>query len=138
MPFAPAAPHPAFPGVPALGLLRVPFPRNSASTPPTLSQPRSLRSLRSPPHRNSGSQSDGEGKTGLSGAGGVWGQRCNKGSWGGSGSPGGQEAFRPGVTASLAVLGSSTPTPTERGPGQQRAHGSRGLVPAFQSGGQAL
>lgn len=31
--FAPAAPRPAFPGVPALGLLRVPFPQNSASTP---------------------------------------------------------------------------------------------------------
>lgn len=45
-----------------------------------------------------------------------------------------------GHTASLAVLGSgsSTPTPTERGPGQQRADGSRGLAPAFQSGGRAL
>lgn len=33
MAFAPAAPRPTFPGVPALGLLRVPFPRNSASHP---------------------------------------------------------------------------------------------------------
>lgn len=30
------------------------------------------------------------------------------------------------------------PPPTERGLGQQRADGSRGLAPAFQSGGRAL
>ena len=45
-----------------------------------------------------------------------------------------------GHTVSLAVLGSgsSTPAPTEREPGQQKADGSRGLASAFQSGGRAL
>ncbi|XP_026936460.1 LLGL scribble cell polarity complex component 2 isoform X1 [Sagmatias obliquidens] len=90
--------------------------------------------------RNSGSQSDGEGKTGLSGARGVWGPRRCEHTWGGKGIPGEQVVFGLGVeTASLPVLGSgfSNPTPRSRELGQRRAQGSPGLASAFQRGGRA-
>lgn len=130
--FAPAAPCPTSwgslgcPGSLSRGL--------QLATPSTLSPARvgaHALILTVSSHRNSGSQSDGEGKTGLSGAGGVWGQRCGKGSWGGLGSPGGQATCGLGVTQlplrSWACL--CHPHPTERGAGVQEGRFACGLRP---------